>query len=989
VRRSEIREGLFLASSSLFDAVRCWETQSASAEDPRLERVLVRYLYRMASRATPVATLAGCTPGGVGGRTHLRLGARALYRRRTRVDIPHLAGLMRSIEQDPVARAELRLTPNTSLYRVGERWRFCQVAQQAQGGAAYRLVTIAAAKSLDVLLRRAEGGATGAELAQALTQMAGIAASDSAALVSEALEAQLLVSNVGTSINGGDPLEGAAREIAPLRAPQARRIGSLVDELSRALRDIDAKGIGVSEGDYRVAVRDLPLLASPAAVSRALHVELTKPPQSVSLGPRVLRELARGVDIIHHLEDASGDEGLQRFRRGFWTRFGEGRPVPLALALDEDLGIPFGPGISPARAEDRDALLLRIADRALAAGEQSVELTSDDLLRIGAREVLPLPDAFYIKARLAATSPEAIDDRFEVYLEGGMGPSGARLLGRSCEGDALLREGVVAHLRQEEELEPDAVFAEIQYAPQDHVGNVEARPALRDFEIPYLGRGTVVPGHQIPVSDLTVLLEGDEIVLRSVRLGRRVLPRLSAARKYWFGGCPPVYRFLCALQAQGKTERFSWHWGAAEELSFLPRVTAGRLVLSRARWRASEDELRVLDCKTDAARFAAVQLWRRRRRMPRYILVLEGDREMLVDFDDILSVDAFLAATRNARDCVLEEFWPAPERLCATGEEGRYTHELIVPFVSARARTPKRTPAIPDCAVERDYPPGSEWLYLKIYTGRAEADRLLSSIVAPLVRGALESGAADRWFFVRYGDPEWHLRVRLHGSPVRLLTDVLPLFRDALAPLLQQRVVSSLQLDTYSREVERYGGGVAIELAERVFQADSEAVAEFLALAGEEVDERARWMWGLRGMHQLMADFRIDNEARLGMLAATREARGRKVGEDRGLRNQLAARFRSERAELERLLEPDTQGSHPMRTAFAILNRRSARLLRTVEELRSLQDRLRVPIEGLVGSFIHMFINRLQEYDASEHELILYDFLHRLAIARHERQRPR
>src|SRR5439155_12200241 len=119
---------------------------------------------------------------------------------------------------------------------------------------------------------------------------------------------------------------------------------------------------------------------------------------------------------------------------------------------------------------------------------------------------------------------------------------------------------------------------------------------------------------------------------------------------------------------------------------------------------------------------------------------------------------------------------------------------------------------------------GSEWLYARIDCGAAAADRVLQ-VVAELARGAVREEAATGWFFIRYADPEWHLRVRLRGDPARLASEVLPRLHAALQPLAEQRIVSGFRLDTYRREVERYGGPAAIEAVETIFCVDSDCVA--------------------------------------------------------------------------------------------------------------------------------------------------------------------
>ena len=187
------------------------------------------------------------------------------------------------------------------------------------------------------------------------------------------------------------------------------------------------------------------------------------------------------------------------------------------------------------------------------------------------------------------------------------------MLGRFCHADEMLDQYVRRHLRAEEDRQPEAIFAEIVHLPEGRVGNVLARPVLRDYEIPYLGCSGAEPERQIPITDLLVSVQGDRIRLRSARLGREVIPRLTNAHNYAWGSLG-VYRFLCLLQHQGTVAGLGWNWGVLSGAPFLPRVTTGRLVLSLARWLVSQEELKALGQHQGAALFRAVQDWRAERR---------------------------------------------------------------------------------------------------------------------------------------------------------------------------------------------------------------------------------------------------------------------------------------------------------------------------------------------------------------------------------------
>jgi thiopeptide-type bacteriocin biosynthesis protein len=287
-------------------------------------------------------------------------------------------------------------------------------------------------------------------------------------------------------------------------------------------------------------------------------------------------------------------------------------------------------------------------------------------------------------------------------------------------------------------------------------------------------------------------------------------------------------------------------------------------------------------------------------------------------------------------------------------------------------------------SLRRSFPPGSEWLYAKLYAGPATLDQLLRDVIRPIVEVASRTGAVDRWFFIRYGDPDWHLRVRFHGRPANLHGEVLPALQAAAAPLLEDGRLWRIQLDTYEREVERYGGPEGIELAERLFHADSEAV---LALAGrlpEDARGDARWRLALLGMDRLLDDLGFDPDTRSAVIRRARDAFAAEFRADVAFKHLLGTKFRPVRTDLEVLLDPTREAETPLAFGREVLRRRSERLVPVVTELRSCAraGRLTMPLPELAVSYQHMHANRLLRSAHRAQELVLYDFLSRLDESR-------
>jgi hypothetical protein len=217
-------------------------------------------------------------------------------------------------------------------------------------------------------------------------------------------------------------------------------------------------------------------------------------------------------------------QSLETFRNAFVERYEHGTEMPLEEVLDEEIGIgfqksasataeasPLLQGLALGRPAEqsvsftpRDYFLLGKLEEALAEGLMEITVEESELEDLPGDPVT-LPDSFHVMGELMADSPDDLArGDFRLRLLGIAGPSGARLLGRFCHTDPALLAGVDEHLRAEEALESDAVFAEIVHLPEGRIGNVLRRPLLREYEIPFLGRSGAPPERRIPASDLRV-----------------------------------------------------------------------------------------------------------------------------------------------------------------------------------------------------------------------------------------------------------------------------------------------------------------------------------------------------------------------------------------------------------------------------------------------------------------------------------------------------
>ena len=1018
-----VREAVFVASPSLDRAIEAWLAEGASPSALGVVDALVRYLARMAGRPTPFGLFSGCSVGTMADETHLELAAVSHYRRHTRLDTQYLAALTEALHDDAGLRATLSYRPSSGLYQVTGQLRYSEGrTDPVTRERSYHLVTIERTVHLDVALACAEGGAPPSAIVDAIVAYdPEIERAEAEQFVDSLIESQVLVSPLAPPITGAEPL-AAIIDVLHGCGEAGQQATAVLEGAASAIAELDAGSLGHAPARYHDVATTLRGLPIEPELARLFQVDLYKPVVTATLGAEPLGELHRAIALLARIAPRVEDEAMERFRLAFAERYDsrtEGplatrEMVPLAVALDEDIGIGFGESSDPSPLLDgldfpgdpapprsafgqRETALLRGLGETLRAGKDEWVLDERDLTSLASAIPPPLPDAFAVMTTLAAGSEAAVArGDFRLVVPFISGPSGAISLGRFCHGDAAIRRAVEAHVLAEQALRPRAAFAEIVHLPEGRMGNVLCRPVLRSHEIPFLGRSGAAEHLQLRLEDLHVTLWQGRVLLWSRRLGCEVIPRLTSAHNF-VARSLSIYRFLCSLQGQGRS--FRWSWGPLANAAFLPRVREGRIVLALARWTLDRDDLAPLGEAADVDLFRAVQRLRARRSLPRWVALVDLDSLLPVDLDNVLSAEAWARLVRRRHTVTLQEML-GEEDLVVRGPEGRFVHELVVPFVrvdESAAEEPGDGPSTSgagprtrrEAAAVRTFAPGSEWLYAKLFTGTATADAVLAELVRPLLDRGREVGAFDRWFFLRYADPGWHLRVRFHGDPARLTAEAVPLLHELAAPLLADGRVWRFELSTYERELERYGGGPGIELAELLFDADSDAVLAIVEQLDPEAGADARWRLALRGCHLLLTDLGFDLAARLAVVRRLREAFGAEHRVDKPFEGKLGMRFRPERAALEALLAAPVGGGHELDSGFEALSARSERLRPIVDELRA-RDRageLTIGLEQLAASFLHMHCNRLLRAGHRMQELVLYDLLLRLYESEAARRR--
>jgi lantibiotic biosynthesis protein len=966
----QISGALAVSSPDLAWGIRRWQADPDARQARSAERSIIRYLTRMASRAVPFGLASGYVVGDVAGQPALEVESREKLRVAARID----GGLLQMVLRDAVLNAlnseELLVRRNPGVYRAADRLR---VAVRTNEPNKHRLVAVPSTPAIKAVLEAAHPQARAGELIAVLRE-SGASLEDARVLLAKLLRSELLIPVAQITVTGEPPTTQA---IAALRSlPSGHAAAEVV---AQAAQELDAAG-GDGHRMIDAVAEHIKSLGIQVTRRRCVQVDTIRTGKIV-LPNAVLEETYRAIDLLARVTPNRPDPLLGSFCERFERRFGT-RWVPLLEALDPDSGLMLeDPAVDDrdVASEARRSALLALIERGARSPSREIELTDSDLAALSKQPPAQLPAAFACIFKLLgqdATSVAAGD--FALVGPHVVGPSGARHLGRMCHGDDELRRKVRKHLEREAALYPGAVVAEVCTAPETDWGlNITHRPVLLDWEIECGGYSGAPPAQRLEPADLLVTSARGEAVLYSATLGRRVLVRCSSSLNYDMVSLPAA-RFLALLGAQGFRRGLGWRWDELADAPMLPRVRHRRTIVSLRRWSIDATELRGLTAGLNAAGLRWLAEWRCRHELPRFVYFAHVKSPVLIDFDNPFSVDAFLAATRELDRIRFVEA-PEVEESPVSGPDGRYAHEFVVPCTRVNPPVPavtapyRRVMPVPERS--RRFEPGSAWLFAKLYGPKSMADRLLTETITPLRDRLRAAELIDRWFFIRYLDPDRHLRVRFHGRPHHLMHEVLPALHEAIAPALDRGIAYRMSLDTYEREVERYGGLEGVELMEAAAEADSDAVLDVLRGVMTPAERRLLTVASLAALY---ADSGLELEVCRQCCAQLRQRWSQ--GHEYLLKGRLGADARRERRDVEEAVAALEAHDPPL--AIKALRARSHTLRPVLARLRVLDeaDRLQQPLSDVVCSLAHMFVNRLLREGAGRDELRVHDALERLYV---------
>lgn len=646
---------------------------------------VAKYVSRMSTRCTPFASLASCMSLSFNNLHNILLDDKLIED--YNIDYTYQNMLLRKIESATDYRSEFSYKSNDSIYKVGKDYRYitCDITTN---GTRYNIRNIKRNSILTLILDYTTEQKPFRVIVEHLISNFELSRQDAEKYINGLIDAQLLISNISPTIVG-DGRTSVTSTINVSESAPARALIGIYGVLSKlsinnyhTLNEEIAKHIEEYLNECKITSNRKYLI----------QLDTYRAAKEATLSKSLQRTLQQAFKFLCRLSTGSINNNLADFTRRYVARYQDAE-MPLLEVLDPNIGIGYtvrndilpnpliaGLNIQVGNMSNNIAicplfrLLLKKVFNFNPNENNCIELTDDDVKDfVSVENNLPLS----LAAVFSITEYDATKDEYKLGGIHFCGSSAGNLLGRFASGDDGICRMVKEITSHEQSLCGDSIVAEIVHLPESRTGNILHRPHIRDYEITYNTRSTLVDSHVIPSNDLYVKIINGRIHLRSKRLDKEVVARLTTAHNY-SRNSTPLYQFLCDLQSQGSVPALSFFWCGLESIfDYLPRVQYKNMVLSPAKWRIKTDAIEFKAKKLDLDK---VEFWRKDNNLPKEFLLIAGDNKLWVNTQLEYSVKAMLSEIGGKQVIDIEEFIPCKE--VVKDRNGKcYMNECIVPFI--------------------------------------------------------------------------------------------------------------------------------------------------------------------------------------------------------------------------------------------------------------------------------------------------------------------
>ena len=684
VSSDDFKSAIYLVSPTLCRELEKYITNELSGKDRnRLKNTLLKYIARMSTRCTPFATLASCATAAIGERDDIV--ASPNIRTYFRPDMLYLCTLAQTLQKDINIKRNSRYKANSTLYKIGDNIRYISY-QYLPNGRYYSIDQVRATPLLNYVLKQCSSYISFQELAQRIASEYKIQTEEIEQYIDTLIDNKIIIGDLEPVITGDDYYAYLHSKIKERGSTEViKRMNVISDALKGISHASDTSRykqcynqITSVLKSYKIEINEKYLIQADSFREFA-HSTISR---------QIVTQVNECMSFLNKITSKYENSNLTDFKKRFLDRY-DAQEISLLEALDPDAGIGYivttskvqnplidGLNLPPKAHRLRQLtltpltiILLRKLLEFNPKATNSIELTDDDVKDLK-EDTSDLPLSMAAFLHVIGKNDDGSYQLSEIHFSGN---SAANMLARFAHADNTIKAIVKKITQHEQASTHNAIIAEITHISESRTGNILSRPHIRNYEITYLTNSTLNDGSVIPVNDLLVSIRNQKIILRSKKLQKEIVPRLTTAHNF-SNNTTPIYRFLCDLQSQATRSSLYFNWCGLESVyEQLPRVTYKNCILAPAKWQLAREQF----MNKRHADMKEIKQWQHTKNLPREVNLIMGDNKLYINLDCESSVAMMLHEVAKSNRFSLEEYIPSNRYLGTVVKRIKLYNELI------------------------------------------------------------------------------------------------------------------------------------------------------------------------------------------------------------------------------------------------------------------------------------------------------------------------
>jgi len=276
--------------------------------------------------------------------------------------------------------------------------------------------------------------------------------------------------------------------------------------------------------------------------------------------------------------------------------------------------------------------------------------------------------------------------------------------------------------------------------------------------------------------------------------------------------------------------------------------------------------------------------------------------------------------------------------------------------------------------IQRRFIIGDRYVYYKIYTGHLMQNRLLQNEIFHLVADLYATGRITGFFFIRYTDHDGsHLRLRFLAADPSALPFIIVRLHDILKEYVNARMVFKVMLDTYTREIERYGSSNILDV-EKLFFYNSLEVIHLLREHAE--NSTVLWLSALQLINTFYDQLGYGWEEKHRVSRLFLDWAEKKISPGPASKEEIKKRYRENSPQIHQwITSPGTKTAPPLSKDIPCQEE-------CLQHIVARYPPNSVEKDLILASLLHMMFNRLFSANQNTIEMVCYAMMEKYCRSR-------